>query len=65
MTEEIKKFEENKRYLGDGVYAKQRGIDLVLTCENGIEAYETIVLEPQVLNALCQYLGLERKNGTK
>lgn len=51
----------NKRYLGDGVYAQQEGMDLVLTTENGIEITNRIVLELEVLNALAIYLGLERK----
>lgn len=45
-----------KAYLGDAVYADfdQRG--LVLTTEDGIRATNTIVLEPQVLQALQKYL---------
>ena len=37
-----------KRYLGDGVYVEFDGYALVLTAENGIEATNTIVLEPDV-----------------
>ena len=51
----------SKRYLGDGVYAQQDGMDLVLTTENGIEVTNRIVLELEVLNNLALYLGLERK----
>ncbi len=46
----------SKRYLGDGVYVDidERGI--VLTTEDGIRATNTIVLEPEVIAALEQYL---------
>lgn len=46
-----------KDYLGDSVYADitdDGGI--VLTTENGIEASNTIFLEPSVLDALERYL---------
>jgi hypothetical protein len=44
-----------KRYLGDGVYvAVERGM-LKLTAENGIEATDTIYLEPEVFRALRVY----------
>lgn len=41
-----------KEYLGDSVYADFDGFAIVLTTENGDGASNTIVLEPQVLNAL-------------
>ncbi len=48
-----------KTYLGDAVYA---GVDpfgdLVLTAEDGIRATNRIVLEPAVLQALFEYLGV-------
>lgn len=44
-----------KRYLGDGVYAKtDRGM-IKLTTENGIEATNTIFLEPEVLAELDKF----------
>lgn len=45
-----------KAYLGDGVYANidERGI--ILTAENGIIATDTIVLEPEVWDALLAYV---------
>ena len=53
----------DKVYLGDSVYAEQidnRGI--ILTTENGYAPSNTIVLEPEVVYSLIQYL--ERfKNG--
>jgi hypothetical protein len=45
-----------KRYLGDGVYADLDSCGLVLTAENGLYATDTIVLEPDVLAALIQYI---------
>jgi hypothetical protein len=43
-----------KEYLGDGVYAEfdSATLDVTLTTENGIETTNTIVLEPEVLDAL-------------
>jgi hypothetical protein len=46
----------HKEYLGDAVYAAQDDYGLVLTTENGISATNTIVLEPEVLEALLAYL---------
>lgn len=46
-----------KVYLGDGVYAvvDQYGC-LVLTTENGVYVTNTVVLEPEVLAKLGEYL---------
>lgn len=47
----------DKTYLGDAVYAHISPYgELVLTTENGIEATNTIILEPQVIDALLRYL---------
>ena len=46
----------HKDYLADGVYASFDGYGIVLTTENGIEATNTIVLEPEVLRALNRYV---------
>jgi hypothetical protein len=49
----------NKSYIGDGVYAELDGAipnTVVLTTENGIEVTNRIVLEPEVLDALYQWL---------
>lgn len=47
----------NKVYLGDAVYvARDRHGGLVLTTEDGIRATNTIVLEPEVYAALCEYV---------
>jgi hypothetical protein len=49
--------DERKRYLGDGVYVDVDELgQLVLTTENGIEATNRIVLEPEVYNALVAYV---------
>ena len=48
----------NKTYLGDGVYAEFDGFSLILTAENGIEATDTIVLEPEVYTALTAYVAM-------
>lgn len=44
-----------KVYLGDGVYASFDGYAIELTTENGIETTNTILLEPEVYEALEQY----------
>lgn len=44
-------------YLGDSVYADRDDFGaLILTTENGIEASNTIILEPEVIRALLHYL---------
>lgn len=48
----------NKQYLGDGVYVEYDGYGLVLTTENGIEATNRIVLEPEVCSSLVRYVNL-------
>ena len=52
----------HKVYLGDGVYADVDALgDLVLTTEDGIGATNVIVLEPEVLGALFEYVsGVKR-----
>lgn len=46
-----------KEYLGDGVYVAPDGFGgLLLTTEDGIRATNTIVLEPEVYNALLRYV---------
>lgn len=42
-------------YLGNSVYAKFDGYNIVLTTDNGFGASNTIVLEPIVYDALIQY----------
>jgi hypothetical protein len=44
-----------KDYLGDSVYADYDGFAIILTTENGAEPSNTIVLEPEVLQALNRY----------
>ena len=46
-----------KKYLGDGVYAVEDDAGtIVLTTENGIDVTNTIYLDPDVINALQDYL---------
>lgn len=45
-----------KQYLGDGAYVEFDGYALVLTAENGIQATNRIVLEPEVYAALVAYV---------
>jgi len=45
-----------KQYLGDGVYAKFDGYQIVLTAENGIEATNTIYLDDTVQEVLVDYI---------
>ena len=56
----------SKTYLGDGVYVDLNPYgQLVLTTENGIEAYNTIYLEPEVYRALVAYVDQLRKKPDK
>jgi len=50
-----------KVYLGDGVYADFDGHDLTLTTENGIETTNRIVLEPEVMQSLVDYISWLKK----
>lgn len=52
-----------KKYLGDGVYAEVvwDGQTLLLTTENGIQATNRILLEPEVLGALEWFIEKMRK----
>jgi len=42
----------DKQYVGDSVYLAFSGYGFTITTENGIEATNTIFLEPEVLKAL-------------
>jgi len=46
-----------KYYLGDAVYAELQNSNLVLTTENGIHVTNIIILEPEIVEALFNYLG--------
>ncbi len=45
-----------KIYLGDSVYARFDGYGIVLTTENGYGASNTIVMEPEVVRALEEFV---------
>ena len=45
-----------KVYLGDAVYAEFDGHGIKLTTEDGYRATNTIVLEPEVYDALVKYV---------
>ncbi|MDD1626886.1 MAG: hypothetical protein LUQ26_05335 [Methylococcaceae bacterium] len=45
-----------KFYLGDGVYAIYDGVHIILTTENGIEATNAIMLEPEVMAQLFRFV---------
>lgn len=46
----------NKQYLGDSVYAEFDGFAVTLTTENGLGPDNTIIIEPDVLHALNDYV---------
>lgn len=48
--------QENKRYLGDGVYIEIEHGMVKLTTEDGISVSNTIFLEPSVIDNLLRYL---------
>lgn len=43
-------------YLGDSVYGRFDGYVITLTTENGLEATNTIVIEPEVYQALLSWV---------
>jgi hypothetical protein len=48
---------KDKQYIGDGVYAEFDNFgDLVLTTEDGVLVTNRIVLEPETLSTLQQFL---------
>lgn len=54
---------QTKSYLGDGVYVDVDAGGLVLTAENGIAATDTIYLDPEVWQALLDYVANLPKTG--
>jgi hypothetical protein len=46
---------EDKRYIGDGVYASFDGYSIWIWTDNGIEQSEPIALEPSVLAHLNKF----------
>lgn len=47
--------EDTKRYLGDAVYAEDVNGMVKLTTEDGIQATNTIYLDPEVFEALRRW----------
>lgn len=47
--------DDNKQYLGDGLYANFDGHQLCLTAEDGIRVHETVFLEPEVMHSFIAY----------
>lgn len=48
-----------KVYLGDSVYAENTGWEIILTTENGYGPSNRIVLEPEVIENLIQFVKKE------
>jgi hypothetical protein len=55
----------SKRYLGDSVYADFDGYHVMLTTENGYGPSNSICLEPQVIEALNEYVRFLRSPRTR
>ena len=49
-----------KRYLGDGVYAMWDGFMVRITTENGFTTTNTVYFEPEVVDALLEYISVVR-----
>lgn len=47
---------EVKKYLGDSVYIRWAGYDFVLYLDNGTGEKSNIVLEPEVMRALIEFV---------
>ena len=45
-----------KTYLGDSVYVEEDLLGIMLTTDNGFGASNTIILEPEVIVALEEFL---------
>lgn len=52
--------QQDKDYLGDGLYATDRGYDIALSAENGVFATDTVYLDEQVAAAFVRYLERRR-----
>jgi len=50
---------DRKQYIGDAVYVDWDGFHIVLTTEDGYRATNTIMLEPQVFEALERWVDRE------
>lgn len=58
--------ENDKQYLGDGVYVDFDGYMLILTTEDGIRVLNKIYLEPAVYENLIRYVEeLQRRKSEK
>jgi hypothetical protein len=55
----------SKEYLGDGLYANIESGALKLTAENGIQATDTVYLEPEVYAALLRYVERASREGAE
>lgn len=45
-----------KRYIGDSIYVDYDGWSYIVTTENGISTQNTIVFEPEYMQALFDYV---------
>lgn len=45
-----------KKYLGDGVYADWDGYHVVLTTEDGVSIQNTIYLDSELQESVCNYI---------
>lgn len=48
--------EHDKHYLGDGAYVHHDGFAVWITTSNGLRTTNAICLEPEVLEALLEYV---------
>ena len=55
----------SNEYLGDRLYVRIEFGSLVLTSENGIKILDRVVLEPQVWEALLDYVARVNKQNDK
>jgi len=63
MTHDTTQAIPTKIYLGDSVYGEAVDGGIVLTTDNGLGPSNTIFLEPEVYEALTQWVGaLSRSN---
>lgn len=65
MTYPLDEAMADKVYLGDAVYVEKNDYGITLTTENGICTTNTIHMEPAVLKALLDWMGVDPRSRLK
>lgn len=57
--------QNNKEYLGDGVYISDDGFQFRITTENGVSVQNEVFMEPLVVESLIKYIAKARNLNIK